>query len=64
MKQPTDLLPRPAVQVEPDDEPKFVGRCQCVNIQAGFADTCMILRIDQESILEFGIKLVKRLVEA
>jgi len=64
MKQPTDLLPRPAVQVEPDDEPKVVRRGQSVNIQAGFVGTGMIARIDQESILNSGIKLVKRLVEA
>src|SRR5882762_6579539 len=41
MKLPTDLLPRPAVQVEPDDEPKIVRRGQNVNIQAGFAGTGM-----------------------
>jgi hypothetical protein len=64
MKQPTDLFPRPAVQVQPDDEPKIVRRGQGVNIQTGFAGTGMIPRIDQESILKFGIKPVKRLVEA
>jgi len=50
--------------VQPDDEPKVVRRRQSVNIQAGFAGTGKIPRIDQESILKFGIKLVKRLVEA
>ena len=64
MKQPTDLFPRTAVQVQPDDEPKIVRRGQGVNIQTGFAGTGMIPRIDQESILKFGIKPVKRLVEA
>ena len=64
MKLPTDLFPPPAVQVQPDDEPKIVRRCQSGNIQAGFAGTGMIPRIDQESILKFGIQLVKRLVEA
>jgi hypothetical protein len=42
MKPPTDLLPRPAVQVEADDEPQIVRRGQSVDIQAGFAGTRVI----------------------
>ena len=42
MKPPTDLLPRPAVQVEADDEPQIVRRGQSIDIQAGFAGTRVI----------------------
>jgi len=54
MKLLTDLLPRPAVQVEADDEPKFVSGGQSVNIQASITRLSRIPGINQVSILKFG----------
>jgi len=64
MKLLTDLLPRPAVQVEADDEPEFVSGGQSVYIQASITRLSRIPGINQMSILKFGVELVKRLVEA
>ena len=64
MKLLTDLVPGPAVQVEADDEPEFVSCGQSVNIQASITRLSRIRGINQNSALKFGVKLVKRLVEA
>ena len=56
-----DLGPRPTVQVEPDDKPKFLGRSQRVNIQWLFR---RIRRIWQTGVPNLSVKVIKRFLHS